>query len=170
MLDDEPAPPAQHTPTPAAEVDSIALQFGDLSSLQGVDAILVPGGFGDRGFEGKVNAIRYARENGIPYLGICYGMQLTAQTLSELFEPETAAARAFFVLSQSLAAGMAIMQAHVAAVAALAPPPVGLGPVAGAPLSAATLAFGYTQAAAIAMQVGLGHRHGTAVGQDQLLQ
>jgi len=78
--------------------------------------------------------------------------QLTAQTLSQLFEPETAAARAFFVLSQSLAAGMAIMQAHVAAVAALAPPPVGLGPVAGAPLSTATLAFGYAQAAAIAAQ------------------
>ena len=78
--------------------------------------------------------------------------QLTAQTLSEVFEPESAAARAFFVLSQSLAAGMAIMQAHVAAVAALAPPPVGLGPVAGAPLSTATLAFGYAQAAAIGAQ------------------
>lgn len=78
--------------------------------------------------------------------------QLTAQTLSELFEPETAAAKAFFVLSQSLAAGMAIMQAHVAAVAALTPPPTGLGPVAGAPLSAATLAFGYAQAAAIGAQ------------------
>jgi len=47
----------------------------DLSALQDLDAILVPGGFGERGFEGKVNAIRYARENGIPYLGICYGMQ-----------------------------------------------------------------------------------------------
>ena len=43
--------------------------------LAGVDAILVPGGFGERGFEGKVNARRYAREKGVPYLGICYGMQ-----------------------------------------------------------------------------------------------
>ena len=43
--------------------------------LAGVDAILVPGGFGDRGFEGKVMASRYARENRIPFFGICYGMQ-----------------------------------------------------------------------------------------------
>ena len=41
-----------------------------------MDAILVPGGFGKRGVEGKIAAIRYARENGIPYLGICLGMQL----------------------------------------------------------------------------------------------
>jgi CTP synthase len=44
--------------------------------LKGVDAILVPGGFGRRGTEGKIAAIRYARENKIPYLGICLGMQL----------------------------------------------------------------------------------------------
>jgi len=44
--------------------------------LEGVDAILVPGGFGDRGIEGKIQAIRYAREHQIPYLGICLGMQL----------------------------------------------------------------------------------------------
>ncbi|MBY4598704.1 CTP synthase [bacterium BD-1] len=43
--------------------------------LAGVDAILVPGGFGDRGFEGKVLTAKHARENGIPYFGICYGMQ-----------------------------------------------------------------------------------------------
>ncbi|KFN42777.1 CTP synthetase [Arenimonas malthae CC-JY-1] len=43
--------------------------------LAGVDAILVPGGFGDRGFEGKVLTARHAREKGIPYFGICYGMQ-----------------------------------------------------------------------------------------------
>ncbi|MCP2936779.1 CTP synthetase, partial [Salmonella enterica subsp. enterica serovar Typhimurium] len=36
---------------------------------------LVPGGFGDRGFEGKVAAAQYAREHGVPYFGICYGMQ-----------------------------------------------------------------------------------------------
>ena len=41
-----------------------------------MDAILVPGGFGKRGVEGKIMAIRYARENRIPYLGICLGMQL----------------------------------------------------------------------------------------------
>ena len=41
-----------------------------------MDAILVPGGFGKRGVEGKIKAIRLARENGIPYLGICLGMQL----------------------------------------------------------------------------------------------
>src|SRR5690606_16613771 len=44
--------------------------------LAGLDAILVPGGFGDRGTEGKIAAIRYARENKVPYLGICLGMQL----------------------------------------------------------------------------------------------
>lgn len=44
--------------------------------LQGCDAILVPGGFGERGIEGKITACRYARENGIPYLGICLGMQV----------------------------------------------------------------------------------------------
>jgi CTP synthase len=41
----------------------------------GADGILVPGGFGDRGIEGKIEAIRYARESGVPYLGICLGMQ-----------------------------------------------------------------------------------------------
>lgn len=44
--------------------------------LREADGILVPGGFGDRGIEGKIRAIRYARENGIPFLGICLGMQL----------------------------------------------------------------------------------------------
>jgi CTP synthase len=43
--------------------------------LSDVDAILVPGGFGDRGFEGKILTSKYARENNIPYFGICYGMQ-----------------------------------------------------------------------------------------------
>ena len=44
--------------------------------LEGVQGILVPGGFGNRGIEGKISAIRYARENNIPFLGICLGMQL----------------------------------------------------------------------------------------------
>ncbi|MCB0377551.1 MAG: CTP synthase [Bdellovibrionales bacterium] len=46
--------------------------------LAGVDGILVPGGFGERGAEGKIEAIQYARENNIPYFGICFGMQLAA--------------------------------------------------------------------------------------------
>ncbi len=45
------------------------------AQLQGVDGILVPGGFGKRGIEGMLNAIRYARENNVPYFGICLGMQ-----------------------------------------------------------------------------------------------
>jgi CTP synthase len=44
--------------------------------LDGMDAVLVPGGFGERGIEGKIAAVRYAREHGIPYLGICLGMQV----------------------------------------------------------------------------------------------
>jgi len=56
-------------------LESDVLADNDLSQLEDVDAILVPGGFGERGFEGKVNTIRYARENNVPYLGICYGMQ-----------------------------------------------------------------------------------------------
>jgi len=44
--------------------------------LKDMDGIVVPGGFGDRGIEGKIMAVRYARENGVPYLGICLGMQL----------------------------------------------------------------------------------------------
>ena len=44
--------------------------------LQGLDGILIPGGFGTRGIEGKINAARYARENKIPYLGLCLGMQI----------------------------------------------------------------------------------------------
>jgi len=44
--------------------------------LNGMDGIVVPGGFGDRGIEGKIMAVRYARENGVPYFGICLGMQL----------------------------------------------------------------------------------------------
>ena len=57
-------------------IDSVTLECGDFSSLVGLDAILVPGGFGDRGVEGKIAAVRYARENNIPYLGICLGMQV----------------------------------------------------------------------------------------------
>ncbi|MDQ2916596.1 MAG: CTP synthase [Pseudomonadota bacterium] len=57
-------------------LDSEAVQRDGVSALEKMDAILVPGGFGKRGVEGKIAAIRYAREHGIPYLGICLGMQL----------------------------------------------------------------------------------------------
>ncbi len=57
-------------------IDSEALETEGTTSLKGMDAILVPGGFGKRGVEGKIAAIRYARENTLPYLGICLGMQL----------------------------------------------------------------------------------------------
>ncbi len=57
-------------------IDSVTLECGDFSSLVGLDAILVPGGFGDRGIEGKIAAVKYARENKVPYLGICLGMQV----------------------------------------------------------------------------------------------
>ncbi len=48
----------------------------DYSALDKFDGIIVPGGFGEKGIEGKLNVIRYARENKIPYFGLCYGMQL----------------------------------------------------------------------------------------------
>lgn len=58
-------------------IDSEELEKKDVSKvLKGVDGIIVPGGFGSRGIEGKINAIKYARENKIPLLGICLGMQL----------------------------------------------------------------------------------------------
>ena len=57
-------------------VDSEAVERDGIEPLKGMDAILVPGGFGKRGVEGKIAAIRYARENRVPYLGICLGMQL----------------------------------------------------------------------------------------------
>jgi len=58
-------------------VDSEALErHGVGDTFKGVDGILVPGGFGHRGSEGKIAAIRYARENGIPFFGICLGMQM----------------------------------------------------------------------------------------------
>ena len=57
-------------------LDSERIEQEGAGLLAGMDAILVPGGFGKRGVEGKIEAIRYARENGIPYLGICLGLQL----------------------------------------------------------------------------------------------
>jgi CTP synthase len=57
-------------------IDSEDIETDGIDCLEDVDAILVPGGFGERGVEGKILAIQYARENGVPYLGICLGMQL----------------------------------------------------------------------------------------------
>jgi CTP synthase len=57
-------------------IDSEEIEKNGCAALEKMDAILVPGGFGRRGTEGKIAAIRYARENGVPYLGICLGMQL----------------------------------------------------------------------------------------------
>ncbi|MDE2598105.1 MAG: CTP synthase [Rhodocyclaceae bacterium] len=57
-------------------IDSEEIEKNGVDVLKPMDAILVPGGFGRRGTEGKIAAIRYARENKVPYLGICLGMQL----------------------------------------------------------------------------------------------
>ena len=81
-------------------VDSESIEKNGVGCLRNMDAILVPGGFGKRGVEGKIRAIRFARENGIPYLGICLGMQLAviefarnvvglAGAHSTEFEPDT---------------------------------------------------------------------------------
>jgi CTP synthase len=81
-------------------VDSESIEKNGIASLQNMDAILVPGGFGKRGVEGKIKAICYTREARVPYLGICLGMQLAviefARNMAGLagahsteFDPET---------------------------------------------------------------------------------
>ncbi|CDH26705.1 CTP synthase (glutamine hydrolyzing) [Xenorhabdus bovienii] len=57
-------------------IDSQDVETRGVDVLKGLDAILVPGGFGGRGIEGKIMTARYARENNVPYLGICLGMQV----------------------------------------------------------------------------------------------
>ena len=57
-------------------IDAEDLETQGIGVLESLDAILVPGGFGDRGIEGKIAAVTYARENKIPYLGICLGMHM----------------------------------------------------------------------------------------------
>ncbi len=57
-------------------VDSTEIENEGVDCLRDMDGIVVPGGFGDRGIEGKIEAVRYARESGTPYLGICLGMQV----------------------------------------------------------------------------------------------
>ena len=63
-----------HTKVEVEFIEAQDLVDEGTRSLEHADAILVPGGFGDRGFEGKVLAAKYARENKVPYLGICYGL------------------------------------------------------------------------------------------------
>ena len=81
-------------------VDSEQIEARGTETLGNMDAILVPGGFGKRGIEGKIAAVRHARENKVPYLGICLGMQIavieTARDLCGLegansteFDPDT---------------------------------------------------------------------------------
>jgi CTP synthase len=57
-------------------IDSEVIEQDGIDCLKAADGILVPGGFGQRGIEGKIQAVKYARENNIPYLGICLGMQV----------------------------------------------------------------------------------------------
>jgi len=57
-------------------IDAEDIEKNGIGCLENVDAILVPGGFGERGTEGKIQTVKYARENKIPYLGICLGMQV----------------------------------------------------------------------------------------------
>ncbi|WP_319379701.1 CTP synthase [Thiomicrorhabdus sp.] len=63
-------------------IDSEELETAGIECLKNKDAILVPGGFGERGVEGKISAIQYARENKVPYLGICLGMQMAVVEFS----------------------------------------------------------------------------------------
>ncbi len=58
------------------KIDSDSIETDGIDCLKGLDAILVPGGFGSRGIEGKIAAVNYARTNKVPYLGICLGMQV----------------------------------------------------------------------------------------------
>ncbi|WP_418463865.1 CTP synthase [Frisingicoccus sp.] len=68
---------ANHTEVHIKWVDSELVSSYNVQEVLGdVDGILVPGGFGDRGIEGKITAIQYARENNVPFLGLCLGMQM----------------------------------------------------------------------------------------------
>jgi CTP synthase len=65
-----------HTRVNIHFLESADLENEGVEYLRDMDGIVVPGGFGDRGIEGKIQAVKFARENGIPYLGICLGMQV----------------------------------------------------------------------------------------------
>lgn len=91
-----------HTRINIEYIDSESIEKNGTDSLSALDAILVPGGFGKRGVEGKIKAIQYAREHQAPYLGICLGMQLAVveyarhivgldQAHSSEFNPQTPA-------------------------------------------------------------------------------
>ena len=67
---------AHHARVELTFISSDDLEKGDMEPLNGVDAILVPGGFGERGSQGKIAAIQWARERKVPFLGICLGMQM----------------------------------------------------------------------------------------------
>ena len=66
---------ANHTEVKVRKVSAEELAAGGVELLEGVSGLLVPGGFGERGLEGKIEAIRWARENQVPFFGICLGMQ-----------------------------------------------------------------------------------------------
>jgi len=81
-------------------IESQEIEDNGTDCLLGMDGIVVPGGFGDRGIEGKIAAVRFARENRVPYLGICLGMQVAVieaarnlagldRAMSTEFEPKT---------------------------------------------------------------------------------
>ena len=57
-------------------VETDRMDEGDFDRLEAADALVVPGGFGERGTTGKLEAVRYARENGVPFLGLCFGFQM----------------------------------------------------------------------------------------------
>ncbi len=67
---------ANHAKVVPVYIDSEAVEKGDISELKTVAGILVPGGFGERGIEGKIKAIEFARTHQVPFFGICLGMQL----------------------------------------------------------------------------------------------
>jgi CTP synthase len=70
---------------------------GGGEKLAGADGIVVPGGFGERGLEGKLNAARYARENGVPYLGLCLGLQvMVVEFARHLFGSDEANSTEFY--------------------------------------------------------------------------
>ena len=65
-----------HVKVNISYVDSETLSASNIQQLEAFDGILVPGGFGQRGVEGKISTAKFARENKVPYLGICLGMQV----------------------------------------------------------------------------------------------